>query len=84
MGAHRTSYGDQFYDDIPERSADSLLPEIPILQEKLAAIALHLLEKPIESSMADKRDLAVSLGCQEARNGAGIVFLTEGWGSYLL
>ncbi|KAJ7334774.1 P-loop containing nucleoside triphosphate hydrolase protein [Mycena albidolilacea] len=64
----RTSYGDQFYDDIPERTVDSLLSEIPILQEKLAAIALHLSEKPIESSMVDKRDLAVSLGCQEAKN----------------
>lgn len=38
----RTFYGDEFYDDSPERSADSLLPDIPILRSKLEAINFHL------------------------------------------
>ncbi|KAJ6602460.1 P-loop containing nucleoside triphosphate hydrolase protein [Mycena vulgaris] len=63
----RTSYGDEFYDDSPERSADSLLPEIPILQTKLDAIELHLAAQSTDSNIADNRALAVALGCQEAK-----------------
>ncbi|KAF7328980.1 p-loop containing nucleoside triphosphate hydrolase protein [Mycena venus] len=64
----RTSYGDEFYSEIPERSADSLLPDIPILQKKLEAIASHLSEELNDSTITDKRAFAVSLGCQEAKN----------------
>ncbi|KAJ7629415.1 P-loop containing nucleoside triphosphate hydrolase protein [Mycena polygramma] len=63
----RTSYGDEFYDESPERTADSLLPDIPILQEKLSTIALHLSAESTESNMVDKREFAASLGCQEAK-----------------
>ncbi|KAJ7119506.1 P-loop containing nucleoside triphosphate hydrolase protein [Mycena epipterygia] len=63
----RTTYGDEFYDDSPERSADSLLPDIPILQAKLKAIKLHLSAESTESNLTDKRAFAASLGCQEAK-----------------
>jgi hypothetical protein len=66
---NRTSYGDEFYDAEPERSADSLLPEIPILQTKLETIKIHLTAESTDSNIADKRAFAVSLGCQEAKEG---------------
>ncbi|KAJ7041323.1 P-loop containing nucleoside triphosphate hydrolase protein [Mycena alexandri] len=62
----RPSYGDEFYSEIPERSADRLLPDISIFQQKLAAIASHLSEKSDDSKITDKRAFAVSLGCREA------------------
>ncbi|KAJ7471855.1 P-loop containing nucleoside triphosphate hydrolase protein [Mycena latifolia] len=64
----RTFYGDEFYDDSPERSTDTLLPDIPILQSKLEDIDLHLRAEPSDSNIADKRTFAASLGCQEAKN----------------
>ncbi|KAJ7641405.1 P-loop containing nucleoside triphosphate hydrolase protein [Roridomyces roridus] len=62
----RTSYGDEFYDATPERYAETLLPDIPIFQTKLAAIEQHL-NATQAVSLADKRTFAVSLGCQEAK-----------------
>ncbi|KAJ7340612.1 P-loop containing nucleoside triphosphate hydrolase protein [Mycena albidolilacea] len=63
----RLSYGDEFYSEIPERSADRFLPDISIFQQKLAAIASHLSEESNDSKITDKHALAVSLGCQEAK-----------------
>ncbi|KAJ7475163.1 P-loop containing nucleoside triphosphate hydrolase protein [Mycena galericulata] len=63
-----TSYGDEFYDDSPERTADSLLPDIPILQSKLVSIEKYLSGEPAASEAVDKRAFAVSLGCQEAKH----------------
>ncbi|KAJ7730839.1 hypothetical protein DFH07DRAFT_848097 [Mycena maculata] len=63
----RISYGDEFYNDSPERTADSLLPDIPILKAKLDAIEQHLSADAAGSDPADKRAFAVSLGCQEAK-----------------
>ncbi|KAJ6457919.1 P-loop containing nucleoside triphosphate hydrolase protein [Mycena sanguinolenta] len=65
---NRTFYGDEFYGDSPERSTDTMLPDIPILQSKIEDIGLHLRAEATESSIADKRAFAASLGCQEARN----------------
>ncbi|KAJ6506645.1 P-loop containing nucleoside triphosphate hydrolase protein [Mycena sanguinolenta] len=63
----RPSYGDEFYSEIPERSADRFLPDIPIFQQNLAAIASHLSEESDDPKISDKRALAVSLGCREAK-----------------
>jgi hypothetical protein len=63
----RLSYGDEFYSEIPERSADRFLPDISIFQQKLAAIASHLSEESNDSKITDKRTLGVSLGCREAK-----------------
>ncbi|KAJ7140077.1 P-loop containing nucleoside triphosphate hydrolase protein [Mycena crocata] len=58
----RTNYGDEFYDHSPERTADSLLPDIPIFEAKLDAIKAHL-----SADIMDKRAFVVTLGCQEAK-----------------
>ncbi|KAF8166776.1 P-loop containing nucleoside triphosphate hydrolase protein [Mycena galopus ATCC 62051] len=63
----RPSYGDEFYSEIPERSADRFLPDISIFQQNLAAIASHLSEESNDSKITDKRALGVSLGCREAK-----------------
>ncbi|KAJ7272201.1 P-loop containing nucleoside triphosphate hydrolase protein [Mycena rebaudengoi] len=63
----RLSYGDEFYSETPERSADRFLPDISIFQQKLAAIASHLSEESNDSKITDKRAFAVSLGCREAK-----------------
>lgn len=68
----RLSYGDEFYSETPERSADRFLPDISIFQQKLAAIASHLSEESKDSRITDKRTFAVSLGCQEAKKGANL------------
>ncbi|KAJ7228052.1 P-loop containing nucleoside triphosphate hydrolase protein [Mycena rebaudengoi] len=63
----RLSYGDEFYSETPERSADRFLHDISIFQQKLAAIASHLSEESNDSKITDKRAFAVSLGCREAK-----------------
>ncbi|KAJ7902200.1 P-loop containing nucleoside triphosphate hydrolase protein [Mycena leptocephala] len=63
----RPSYGDEFYSEIPERSADRFLPDISIFQQRLAAIASHLSEESNDSKITDKRAFVVSLGCREAK-----------------
>ncbi|KAJ6617973.1 P-loop containing nucleoside triphosphate hydrolase protein [Mycena sp. CBHHK59/15] len=65
-----TTYGDEFYEDTPRRSADSLLPEIPILQAKLELIESNLTAESNNSNSELKRKFAVSIGCQEAKQGA--------------
>jgi hypothetical protein len=72
---NRTFYGDEFYSASPERSTDTMLPDIPILQSKIEDIGLHLRAEATESNIADKRALAASLGCQEARNGMAAISL---------
>jgi hypothetical protein len=72
---NRIFYGDEFYSDSPERSTDTMLPDIPILQSKIEDIGSHLRAEATESNITDKRALAASLGCQEARNGMGTISL---------
>ncbi|KAJ6533659.1 P-loop containing nucleoside triphosphate hydrolase protein [Mycena capillaripes] len=64
----RTFYGDEFYSDSPERSTDTMLPDIPILESKIEDIGFHLRAEATDANIADKRAFAASLGCQEARN----------------
>ncbi|KAJ6562449.1 hypothetical protein B0H19DRAFT_1375521 [Mycena capillaripes] len=68
----RTNYGGEFYDDSPERTADSLVPDLPILQAKLESIEDYLSSREAtdSSDIAEKRAFAVSLGCQEAKKAA--------------
>ncbi|KAJ7210089.1 P-loop containing nucleoside triphosphate hydrolase protein [Mycena pura] len=63
----RTFYGD-FYGGSPERSADTMLPDIPVLQSVIEDIGVHLRADATESNIADKRAFAASRGCQEAKN----------------